>query len=97
VGIRESQFFQAASSGGTLASSAFRLALEVMQCAHDPSRYNVYFSTLPTARTPPRTGGRRFAPRRSHRQINYAGYVETGGGGAYDRAKDGSSRRSSAR
>src|SRR5207244_10416606 len=41
--FEESQFFQAASSGGTLASSAFRLALEVMQARYDPSRHNVYF------------------------------------------------------
>lgn len=76
----ESQFFQAQSSGGTVSSSAFRLALEVTKTRYDPGRYNVYFFYA--------SDGDNAAEDRAGasatlgalaRQVNYAGYVETGG------------------
>jgi uncharacterized sporulation protein YeaH/YhbH (DUF444 family) len=78
--FEESQFFQAASSGGTVSSSAFRLSLEVLQTRYDPQRYNVYFFYA--------SDGENAAEDRDSAtsllgdlagQINYAGYVETGG------------------
>jgi len=78
--FEESQFFQASSSGGTLASSVAQLALEVMQARYDPGRYNVYFFYA--------SDGENAAEDREHAaaslgelaaQVNYAGYVETGG------------------
>src|ERR671931_103918 len=41
--FEESQFFQASSSGGTVSSCVFQLALDVMKKRYDPSRFNVYF------------------------------------------------------
>src|SRR5260370_32907173 len=82
--FEESQFFQAASSGGTLASSAFRLALEVMQARYDPQRYNVYFFYASDGENAAedREGAASLLADLSG-QTNYAGYVETGGGRHY--------------
>ena len=76
----ESQFFQASSSGGTVSSSAFALALEVMQKRYDPGRYNVYFfyasdgENASEDREPAAATLRELAA-----LTNYSGYVETGG------------------
>jgi hypothetical protein len=76
----ESQFFQASSSGGTVTSSVARLALDVMGTRYDPGRYNVYFFYA--------SDGENAAEDRDEargtladiaRQVNYAGYIETGG------------------
>jgi uncharacterized sporulation protein YeaH/YhbH (DUF444 family) len=76
----ESQFFQASSSGGTVSSSVAHLALDVMKTRYDPGRYNVYFFYA--------SDGENAAEDRDDaraslagiaRQVNYAGYVETGG------------------
>lgn len=76
----ESQFFQASSSGGTVTSSVARLAHDVMATRYDPARYNVYFFYA--------SDGENAAEDRDEargtlaeiaRQVNYAGYVETGG------------------
>jgi uncharacterized protein len=76
----ESQFFQASSSGGTVSSCAFQLALDVMKERYDPSRYNVYFfyasdgENASEDREPAAAALRALAA-----QTNYSGYVETGG------------------
>ena len=76
----ESQFFQASSSGGTVSSCAFQLALEVMKHRYDPSRYNVYFfyasdgENAAEDREPAAAALKLLAA-----QTNYSGYVETGG------------------
>src|SRR5688500_18475005 len=76
----ESQFFQASSSGGTVTSCAFQLALDVMKERYDPSRYNVYFfyasdgENASEDREPAAAALRALAA-----QTNYSGYVETGG------------------
>ena len=76
----ESQFFQASSSGGTVSSCVFQLALEVMNARYDPGRYNVYFfyasdgENASEDREPAAATLRAVAA-----QTNYSGYVETGG------------------
>jgi uncharacterized protein len=78
--FEESQFFQASSSGGTVTSSVARLALDVMKTRYDPGRYNVYFfyasdgENAAEDRDEARVGLADIA-----RQVNYSGYVETGG------------------
>jgi hypothetical protein len=78
--FEESQFFQASSSGGTVSSGAFQLSLDVLKARYDPQRYNVYFFYA--------SDGENAAEDREAAtaslgelaaQINYAGYVETGG------------------
>ena len=78
--FEESQFFQASSSGGTVSSCAFQLALDVVKNRYDPSRYNVYFfyasdgENAAEDREPAAAALRLLAA-----QTNYSGYVETGG------------------
>jgi len=82
--FEESQFFEAQSSGGTVSSTAFTLAREVMQRRYDPGRFNVYFfyasdgenASEDRAAAADALGG-------LARQVNYAGYVETGGLATY--------------
>lgn len=78
--FEESQFFQASSSGGTVSSSAARLALEVMKTRYDPGRYNVYFFYASDGENAAedRDDARSALSEIAH-QVNYAGYVETGG------------------
>src|SRR3954466_10098016 len=78
--FEESQFFQASSSGGTVSSCVFQLALDVMKKRYDPSRYNVYFfyasdgENASEDREPATVALGELAA-----QINYTGYCETGG------------------
>ena len=78
--FEESQFFQASSSGGTVTSSVARLALQTIATRYDPGRYNTYFFYA--------SDGENAAEDRDESrsllgeiaaQVNYAGYVETGG------------------
>ena len=78
--FEERQFFQASSSGGTVSSSAFQLAQEVLHTRYDPGRYNVYFFYA--------SDGENASEDRASAldalgalaaEVNYAGYVETGG------------------
>ena len=63
-----------------MTSSVARLALDVMSTRYDPSRYNVYFfyasdgENAAEDRDEARSGLREIAE-----QVNYAGYLETGG------------------
>jgi uncharacterized sporulation protein YeaH/YhbH (DUF444 family) len=78
--FEESQFFQASSSGGTVSSGVFQLGLEVLKKRYDPQRYNVYYfyasdgENAAEDRAPATAALGELAA-----QINYAGYVETGG------------------
>jgi uncharacterized sporulation protein YeaH/YhbH (DUF444 family) len=78
--FEESQFFQASSSGGTVTSSVARLTLDTMATRYDPSRYNTYFfyasdgENAAEDRDPARAMLGDIVT-----QVNYAGYVETGG------------------
>src|SRR4051812_27279340 len=78
--FEESQFFQASSSGGTVSSSAFQLGLNVLKTRYDPQRYNVYFFYASDGENA--SEDRELATvslAELSAQINYAGYVETGG------------------
>jgi uncharacterized sporulation protein YeaH/YhbH (DUF444 family) len=76
----ESQFFQASSSGGTVTSSVARLALDVMATRYDPGRYNVYFFYASDGENAAEDRDEaRAALAGIAQQVNYAGYVETGG------------------
>lgn len=78
--FQESEFFRASSSGGTVSSSAFRLALEVMKARYDPGRYNVYFFYASDGENAAEDRVGAFgALGELAKQVNYAGYVETGG------------------
>ena len=78
--FEESQFFQASSSGGTVSSCAFQLALEVMQKRYDPGRYNVYFFYASDGENAAEDRESAAAALRGlAAQTNYSGYVETGG------------------
>jgi hypothetical protein len=82
--FEESQFFEAQSSGGTVSSTAFTLAREVMERRYDPGRFNVYFfyasdgENASEDRAPAADALGALAG-----QVNYAGYVETGGLATY--------------
>jgi sporulation protein YhbH len=78
--FEESQFFQAQSSGGTVSSSAFKLALDVTKTRYDPGRYNVYFFYASDGENAAEDrAGASASLGALARQVNYAGYVETGG------------------
>jgi uncharacterized sporulation protein YeaH/YhbH (DUF444 family) len=78
--FEESQFFQASSSGGTVSSCVFNLALEVMKTRYDPSRYNVYFFYASDGENAAEDRASSIASLgKLAAQVNYAGYVETGG------------------
>ena len=40
--VTEEDFFSKGESGGTICSSAYRKALEIIDSKYDPSRYNIY-------------------------------------------------------
>jgi uncharacterized sporulation protein YeaH/YhbH (DUF444 family) len=78
--FEENQFFQASSSGGTVSSCVFNLALEVMKTRYDPSRYNVYFFYASDGENAAEDRASSIASLgKLAAQVNYAGYVETGG------------------
>lgn len=78
--FQEEQFFQVSGGGGTVASSAFRLAREQLEARFDPSRYNAYLFYA--------SDGENAAEDRASAaallaelaaDMNYIGYVETDG------------------
>jgi uncharacterized sporulation protein YeaH/YhbH (DUF444 family) len=78
--FEESQFFKAQSNGGTVSSSAFRLAQDVLKARYDPGRYNVYFFYASDGENAAEDrAGALEALGTLTSQVNYAGYVETGG------------------
>jgi uncharacterized sporulation protein YeaH/YhbH (DUF444 family) len=78
--FEEREFFQASSSGGTVSSGVFQLALEVMRRRYDPSRYNVYFFYASDGENAAEDREPAAAALRALAELtNYAGYVETGG------------------
>lgn len=76
--FNEGDFFQACGMGGTMASTGFRLAQEVLQQRYDPANWNSYLFYA--------SDGDNFAEDRAatevllatlSRQMNYLAYVET--------------------
>lgn len=74
----ESEFFQVTGTGGTGASSAFNLALDLIRDEYDPSQYNGYLfyasdgENFTEDRTAAKEGLTKLAA-----LLNYIGYVET--------------------
>ena len=74
----EQEFFQVSGIGGTIASSAFKLALDLVQARFDPAHYNIYVFYA--------SDGENFTEDRAAAGqtlaqlaglVNYIGYVET--------------------
>ncbi|MFB9243452.1 DUF444 family protein [Massilia antarctica] len=74
----ESEFFQVSGTGGTIASSAFRLVLDLIRTELDPSQNNLYLFYA--------SDGENFAEDRTAasatltelgKLLNYTGYIET--------------------
>ena len=74
----EEEFFQVTGSGGTIASSAFTLALDILAQRYEPSRYNIY---LFYASDGDNFGDDRTVAEQTLRQLgelaNFMGFVET--------------------
>lgn len=74
----EEEFFQVSGVGGTGASSAFHLALELLETDYDPSLYNIYLfyasdgENFTEDRMPATDSLRSLL-----NKVNYVGYVET--------------------
>jgi uncharacterized sporulation protein YeaH/YhbH (DUF444 family) len=80
--FQEEQFFQVSGGGGTTASSAFRLAREQLEARFDPSRYNAYlFYASDGENAAEDRAGAAEALGGLAGDLNYVGYVETGGSG----------------
>jgi uncharacterized protein len=63
-----------------VSSSAFKLALDVTKTRYDPGRYNVYFFYASDGENAAEDrAGASASLGALARQVNYAGYVETGG------------------
>lgn len=75
----ENQFFSVAGDGGTAASSAFALALDLIRSRFDPARYNSYFFYASDGEN---GSGDRSAAAEALAELaattNYAGFVEIG-------------------
>ncbi|MGQ0652226.1 MAG: DUF444 family protein [Betaproteobacteria bacterium] len=79
----EEQFFQVSGSGGTVASSAFRMAASVVETRFDPSRYNAYLfyaSDGENAAEDRESAAQSLAALAA--RLNLIAYVETGASGA---------------
>jgi uncharacterized sporulation protein YeaH/YhbH (DUF444 family) len=82
--FQEEQFFRVSGGGGTAASSAFRLAAEVLEKRFDPSRYNGYLFYASDGENASEDRQAAAASLEEiARELNYAGYVETDGGSAF--------------
>ncbi|HSH40762.1 MAG TPA: DUF444 family protein [Arenicellales bacterium] len=80
----EEAFFQVSGTGGTVASSAFRKARDIIDERFDPSRYNLYMFYASDGQNHPNDRGRaREALGRLASVTNYMGYVEVGMEPAY--------------
>ncbi|HEX8011148.1 MAG TPA: DUF444 family protein [Casimicrobiaceae bacterium] len=77
----EKDFFEVTGSGGTMASSAFRLALGLLEDAYDPAHYNAYlfYASDGENSTEDRTAAAESLKALAER-LNYIGYVETRAG-----------------
>lgn len=77
----EADFFRVSGSGGTGASTAFRLALDMIEAEYDPSQYNTYLFYASDGEN--FTEDRMAATEGLSRLlqiVNYVGYVETAPG-----------------
>ncbi|WP_194721229.1 DUF444 family protein [Noviherbaspirillum malthae] len=74
----ESEFFNVTGTGGTGASTAFKMALELIESEYDPSQYNGYLFYASDGEnfTEDRAAATEYLGKLS-RLLNYVGYVET--------------------
>jgi uncharacterized protein len=73
----EAEFFQTTGTGGTMASSAFKLGAELLQRRYDPARYNGYFFYASDGENAADDrGASAEALRKLAADLNYTGYVE---------------------
>ncbi|RZI42923.1 DUF444 family protein [Herbaspirillum sp. HC18] len=74
----ESEFFHVSGTGGTGASTAFKLALELVETEYDPSQYNGYLFYASDGEnfTEDRAAATEYLAKLG-RLLNYIGYVET--------------------
>lgn len=74
----ESEFFNVSGTGGTGASTAFKLALELVETEYDPSQYNGYLFYASDGEnfTEDRPAATEYLTRLG-KLLNYIGYVET--------------------
>jgi hypothetical protein len=74
----ENEFFNVSGSGGTGASTAFKLALELIETEYDPSQYNGYLFYASDGEnfTEDRAAATDYLSRLA-KLLNYIGYVET--------------------
>ncbi|NEX59691.1 DUF444 family protein [Noviherbaspirillum sp. 17J57-3] len=74
----ESEFFNVSGTGGTGASTAFKLALEMVEAEYDPSRYNSYLFYASDGEnfTEDRPAAMEYLERLG-KLVNFMGYVET--------------------
>lgn len=74
----EAEFFQVSGSGGTVASSAFRKVIDVIEERYDPSRFNIYtFYASDGANFRHDRDNAQEALNKLGQLVNYIGYVET--------------------
>lgn len=76
----EEEFFKAQDGGGTVSSTAFKLASEIVDKKYDPSSYNIYLFYASDGDNDP--GDLPHSVKyltKLAKQMNFAGYVETGG------------------
>ncbi|GIZ51583.1 DUF444 family protein [Noviherbaspirillum aridicola] len=76
--FNEHEFFNVSGTGGTGASTAFKLALEMIEAEYDPSQYNGYLFYASDGEnfTEDRAAATDYLGRLS-KLLNYIGYVET--------------------
>lgn len=74
----ESEFFNVSGSGGTGASTAFKLALELIETEYDPTQYNGYLFYASDGEnfTEDRAAATEYLAKLG-KLLNYIGYVET--------------------
>ncbi|HKA41475.1 MAG TPA: DUF444 family protein, partial [Burkholderiales bacterium] len=73
----EAEFFQTTGTGGTMASSAFKLGAELLRTRFDPARYNGYFFYASDGENSTDDAGAAVESLRAlGAQLNYTGYVE---------------------
>jgi uncharacterized protein len=74
----ENEFFNVTGTGGTGASTAFKLALDMVEAEYDPSRYNVYLFYASDGEnfTEDRPAAMEYLSRLG-KLVNFMGYVET--------------------
>jgi len=82
--FNEEEFFQVSGTGGTVASTAFQKAHEIIDARFSPARYNLYMFYASDGQNHPNDrNNARATLRKLGKLTNYMGYVEVGMEPAY--------------